>query len=160
MQIAMALTPSHEQNNAADLVPASQGQSRRRTRNTGQRKAILSSLRGLGGHPTAAGVFACVREQGEYPHLSLATVYRALDALVEQGEVMEMRVAGVRRYDAGPLPHHHVVCRDCGNVVDVPALLPNSVLSALSDASGYIVDPNYPIQFLGLCPLCAPAARR
>jgi len=127
----------------------------RRTRNTGQRKAVLATLRSLGGHPTAADVFAHVRARGGYPHLSLATVYRALDALIEQGEVVEMRVAGVGRYDAGPLPHHHVVCRDCASVADVPTLLPHDVLNALGEASGYLVDPDHPIQFFGLCPVCA-----
>jgi Fe2+ or Zn2+ uptake regulation protein len=147
MRIAMAPTPSSKTNNAAEP--------RHRTRNTGQRKAILSALRGLRGHPTAAEVFAHVRAQGEYPFLSLATVYRALQALVAQGEVLELCVAGVGRYDAGPIPHHHVVCRDCTNVVDVPVLLPPSVLNDLSNASGYVVDPNLPVQFLGLCPACA-----
>lgn len=161
MQIAMAFsTPSNKTNNVADHA-CSDGAPppRRRTRNTGQRKAILSTLRYLGGHPTAADVFAQVRAQGEFPHLSLATVYRALNTLVEQGEVVEMRVAGVGRYDAGPLPHYHVVCRDCGNVADVPALLPLDVLNALGDASGYVVDPGYPIQFLGLCPTCRVTSR-
>jgi Fe2+ or Zn2+ uptake regulation protein len=129
---------------------------RKRTRNTGQRKAILCAVRCLPGHPTAAEVFAHVRAQGGYPRLSLATVYRALEALVAQGDIIEMRVGGVGRYDGGPRPHHHVVCRGCGRMTDVPPLLPSSVLSDLEQASGYRVDPCHPIQFPGLCPACAP----
>ena len=134
----------------------SQQQQRKRTRNTRQRRAILDAIRASGGHPTAAEVFACVRAQGGYPRLSLATVYRALEALVEQGDILEMRVGGVGRYDGGVTPHHHVVCRTCGDVTDVPAaLLPADLMADLERASGYRVDPGQPIQFLGLCSECS-----
>ena len=128
---------------------------RKRTRNTGQRRAILDAIRASGGHPTAAEVFTRVRERGGYPRLSLATVYRALDALVEQGDILEMRVGGVGRYDGGVTPHHHVVCRTCGHVTDVPAaLLPPDLMNDLGRASGYRVDPGQPIQFVGQCSPC------
>jgi len=134
---------------------------RRRTRNTAQRKAILCALRRFNGHPTAADVLAYVRRDGGYPNLSLATVYRALGVLAAQGDIIEMRgVDNVGRYDGGLLPHHHVVCRACGDMTDVPeSLLPPDVLAALEAASGYVVAPGHPIQFLGLCPACAVPAQ-
>lgn len=150
MPLAAATVPAPESKQQRQPTPLP-----RRTRNTRQRKAILNAVRALGNHPTAAEVFAHVRTQGGYPHLSLATVYRALEALGAQGDVVEMRGNGAAaRYDGGALPHHHVVCRACGNMRDVPALLPETVLSALCEASGYAVDPAYPVQFQGLCPAC------
>nr|CAA9222868.1 Peroxide stress regulator PerR, FUR family [uncultured Armatimonadetes bacterium] len=130
----------------------------KRTRNTVQRRAVLDSLLALPGHPTAADVFGHVRES--YPNLSLATVYRALHALVEQGAVLEMRVENVSRYDGGQTPHHHVVCRACGAVADAPAeALPTPVLGNLERASGFVLD-RHPVQFTGICPQCVePAAR-
>jgi Fe2+ or Zn2+ uptake regulation protein len=128
----------------------------RRTRNTQQRKAVLEAVRSLTGrHPTAAEVFEVVRLR--QPRVSLATVYRALHALVQQNQVIEMRVENVARYDAGPCAHHHVVCRKCGTVVDVCAqVMPESlraVLHALESASGFDLAP-HPLQVSGLCPDC------
>lgn len=133
----------------------------KRTRNTQQRKAVLDAVRALiGQHPTAADVFAQVR--ADHPHLSLATVYRALHALVEQNAVCEIRVENVARYDAGACPHHHLICRRCGRVTDVPTdALPESVLAnvlSAVDEAGFILD-FHPVQFTGLCAACAAAPR-
>jgi Fe2+ or Zn2+ uptake regulation protein len=127
-----------------------------RTRNTEQRRAVLRVVQSLAGtHPTAAEVYEAVRIQ--YPRMSLATVYRALHALVQQNAVCEMRIENVARYDAGPCPHHHVVCRRCGAVMDICAeKMPESLLSvlrALEDASGFSLD-QHPIQVSGLCKAC------
>ncbi len=123
----------------------------KRTRNTVQRKAVLDAVRCLPGHPTAADVF--VRVRSDYPHLSLATVYRALRALVERGDIAEMRAENVARYDAGSRPHHHIVCRTCGTVTDIPPVLPDAALCHVEQASGYRLDP-HPVQFTGICPGC------
>jgi Fur family ferric uptake transcriptional regulator/Fur family peroxide stress response transcriptional regulator len=126
----------------------------KRTRNTIQRKAILDVLRTTPGHPTAADVFARVRAGG-HPNLSLATVYRALHALVESGEIAEMRIDNVARYDGGPAPHHHVVCRICGSVADVPVTaLPTTVFRRLEQASGFRLDGHHVLQLSGVCPAC------
>jgi Fe2+ or Zn2+ uptake regulation protein len=129
----------------------------RRTRNTGQRKAVLKAVQTLDGkHPTAMDVFEQVRS--DYPCMSLATVYRALHALVEQKALVEMRVENVARYDAGPCPHHHVVCKRCGAVRDVcvevcPEALPISTLHVLQEMTGFALDA-HPLQLSGLCPQC------
>jgi Fe2+ or Zn2+ uptake regulation protein len=108
------------------------------------------------GHPTAAEVFVRVRGQG-HPNLSLATVYRALHALVQHGEIAETRIAHVARYDALLLPHHHVVCRVCGAVADVAAeALPPQITSRLERESGFRLDTRAFFQFAGICP---PAPR-
>jgi Fe2+ or Zn2+ uptake regulation protein len=139
----------------------------KRTRNTIQRKAVQEAVLSLAGrHPTAAEVYAMVRIG--YPQLSLATVYRALHALVEQRAITEMRVDNVARYDVGmtedspeALPHHHVSCRVCGVVTDISAsALPPHVLHAVEEAiDGFALD-FYPIQFLGVCPGCRAATSR
>jgi Fur family ferric uptake transcriptional regulator len=89
--------------------------------------------------------------------MSLATVYRALHALVEQNAVSEMRVESTARYDSGPVPHHHLICRHCGTVTDVgaesfpPFVLP-TLQAHLAD-TGFTIDL-FPVQFMGLCPAC------
>ena len=129
-----------------------------RTRNTQQRKAVLEATRALNGtHPTASDIFDRLRE--DHPHLSLATVYRALHALVEQKALIEMRVANTARYDAGTLPHHHLVCLGCGAIVDVErSVLSPGVLRRLGrqieQAFSFVLDDSQPLQFSGICPDC------
>jgi Fe2+ or Zn2+ uptake regulation protein len=53
------------------------------------------------------------------PSLSLATIYKTLDALARLGLVGELPATGAsRRYDANMRRHHHLVCSGCGQVSD------------------------------------------
>lgn len=88
-------------------------------RQTRQRQAVLEVLRSTRTHPDAAWVFQEVRRK--MPNISLGTVYRSLDALASEGVVMVIERAGERaRYDYRHEDHHHVVCRGCGAIFDVP----------------------------------------
>jgi Fur family ferric uptake transcriptional regulator len=88
------------------------------SRQTRQRAAILEAVRGLASHPTADEVWRIVRER--MPRISLGTVYRNLDMLVETGDVVCLQHAGgSMRFDANVVPHHHVRCIHCGIVADV-----------------------------------------
>ena len=127
----------------------------KRTRNTVQRRAVLEAVRTLaeaGQHPTAAEVFEQVRLG--YPHLSLATVYRALHALAEQGEIGGPHVETHAHYDANPTPHHHAVCRVCGKMEDIFATLPSSAVKRLKEASMFQLDTEM-LHLTGVCPDCA-----
>ena len=88
-------------------------------RYTRQRGAVLAYLRTAHGHPTAEQVFAAVRRQ--MPHISLATVYKALEALVDAR--LANRIAGdhgATRYDGRSEPHYHLRCQHSGEVIDLP----------------------------------------
>jgi Fe2+ or Zn2+ uptake regulation protein len=86
---------------------------------TRQRAAVYAFLRAADCHPTAEQVFAAVRR--EVPHISLATVYKALEALVDAG--LAARIAndsGAARYDCRSESHYHLRCADTGEVRDLP----------------------------------------
>ncbi|HTU17087.1 MAG TPA: transcriptional repressor [Gemmataceae bacterium] len=88
-------------------------------RYTRQRAAVLAYLREAQSHPTAEQVFAAVRRQ--LPHISLATVYKALEALVDAR--LANRIAGDHgptRYDGRSEPHYHLRCQHSGEVLDLP----------------------------------------
>jgi Fe2+ or Zn2+ uptake regulation protein len=88
-------------------------------RYTRQRAAVFAYLRTASGHPTAEQVFAAVRRR--MPNISLATVYKALDALVDAG--LANRIAGDHgptRYDGRSEPHYHLRCQHSGEVIDLP----------------------------------------
>jgi Fe2+ or Zn2+ uptake regulation protein len=86
---------------------------------TRQRHAVFNYLRSAEGHPTAEQVFAAVRPA--LPSISLATVYKALEALVDAGLATRMAAgAGPARYDGRSEAHYHLRCEQTGEVRDLP----------------------------------------
>ena len=99
-------------------------------RYTRQRQAVLACLRMSNGHPTAEQVFATVRRR--MPNISLATVYKALDALVDAG--LANRIAGDHgptRYDGRSEPHYHLRCQNSGEVIDLSLPYDSALLDKL-----------------------------
>jgi Fe2+ or Zn2+ uptake regulation protein len=87
-------------------------------RYTRQRAAVYAYLRAVECHPTAEQVFAAVRRQ--IPNISLATVYKALEALVDAN--LAARLAddtGPVRYDGRSDAHYHLRCERTGQVRDL-----------------------------------------
>lgn len=91
---------------------------------TAQRRVIAEALAGEHVHLTADEVFEQAR--AVLPEVSRATVYNTLHELVGMGELLEMTHAdGRKRYDPNVAePHHHLVCVDCGRMLDVTADAP------------------------------------
>ena len=84
-----------------------------------QRESIKSCLMSRKDHPTADAIYASIRE--EYPNISLGTVYRNLNLLVELGEIQKLRCGdGADHFDGDTSPHHHFICRECGCIKDLP----------------------------------------
>ena len=71
-----------------------------------QRESIKASLMNRKDHPTADAVYASIRE--EFPNISLGTVYRNLNLLVELGEVQKLTFGdGKDHFDADTSLHYH-----------------------------------------------------
>ena len=88
---------------------------------TKQRLAVYHYLHGVKTHPTADEVFAAVRPM--LPNISLATVYKALDSLVDCGLAQKLTYGdGSARYDANTDTHLHLRDRMSGKVVDMEEL--------------------------------------
>jgi Fur family transcriptional regulator, peroxide stress response regulator len=86
---------------------------------TRQRAAVYSYLRAVDCHPTAEQVFAAVRQR--IPNISLATVYKALEALVEVRLASRLAGgAGPVRYEGRSEGHYHLRCERTGQVRDLP----------------------------------------
>src|SRR5437016_3764877 len=76
-------------------------------RYTGQRAAVYEYLCSAHNHPSAEEIFAVVRR--ELPRISLATVYKALEALVDCRLVTKLTSAeGPCRYDCRTDEHYHL----------------------------------------------------
>ncbi len=88
---------------------------------TAQRRVIAEAMSGEHVHLAADEVLD--RARLALPEVSLATVYNTLNELVAIGEVLEITHAdGRKRYDPNVEErHHHLVCVDCGRMLDVRA---------------------------------------
>ena len=83
-----------------------------------QREAILNALHSTDTHPTAAQVYAMVREA--LPNISLGTVYRNLDALTQSGDILSISVGdGNTHFDGDNSNHLHLHCGKCGKIYDL-----------------------------------------
>lgn len=119
---------------------------------TPQRQAVLDVLHTSHDHPTAQDVLDRVRRTS--PGIGAATVYRALNALVETGRALELDLGDTAaRYDANTARHDHVVCVRCGAAADVDAPLPAGLATTVEAVSGFAVT-GHDLRFRGLCPTC------
>lgn len=120
-------------------------------KNTIQKEAVTHALFVLD-HPTADEVFDCVHS--EYPTVSKATVYRILNRMAEDGEILHLAVpSGPNRFDTTLSEHHHIKCTVCGKVCDIslPELV--EIEKRINKESGFAVS-HRPIFFEGICPNC------
>jgi Fur family peroxide stress response transcriptional regulator len=127
------------------------------TLNTNAR-AVLDVLRSAENHPTALEVYELVRRIR--PHIGLATVYRALHQLTEQGVIKEFgRDADSIRYDARTIRHDHAICTQCGALLDLPSeiALSHEMLQQAAQAAG-ITLTSHEIRIYGKCAACQAKA--
>jgi Fur family peroxide stress response transcriptional regulator len=84
---------------------------------TPQRLAIFREIAVARDHPSAEEIHA--RLKPRLPSLSVDTVYRTLATLDECGVVETIEAPdGRSHYDGRLEPHHHLVCKECGGIVD------------------------------------------
>ena len=79
-----------------------------------------------------------------------------LRALTDAGLLRRVEIPGspAARYERWLHDnHHHLVCRSCGGVVDVPCATGDAPCLVPTDAAGYAVDEAEVI-YWGLCPAC------
>jgi Fe2+ or Zn2+ uptake regulation protein len=122
------------------------------TLNTNAR-AVLDVLQATDRHPTALEVYETVRRVR--PRIGLATVYRILHQLTEQGVISALGRDAECRYDARTHRHDHAVCTVCGALLDIPVdiRLSSETLHAAAYATG-IELVSHEVRIYGLCMKC------
>ncbi|MFC2000067.1 transcriptional repressor [Chloroflexota bacterium] len=124
------------------------------TRKSKQREAILRVLRSTTSHPTADWIYDQVRK--EIPNISLGTVYRNLKLLKEEGEVLDLDMAGgFNRFDGNSKNHYHFRCEDCGQVFDIDEPVDKGIEERVARKTGFRVS-HHRLEFRGLCDFCQP----
>lgn len=121
-------------------------------RRTIQRDRILQVLQETRTHPTADWIYQQLKD--EIPSLSLGTVYRNLKVLVEQGLVQRIPFGSDQdRFEAKIEPHYHLVCEQCGKVMDFSMPQYSSINEQAQKSSGFKIN-RHRIDFFGICEEC------
>jgi Fe2+ or Zn2+ uptake regulation protein len=121
-------------------------------RMTPQRMAILHVLHHAGTHLSPREIYR--RARRELTGITEPTVYRTLEFLVENRLVQPSHSGnGHFTYQIAGRDHHHIICRACGNEIEVEHSLLENLYQILERASGFR-QINSHLTFLGVCPSC------
>lgn len=119
---------------------------------TSQRAAVYEYLSGVSHHPTAEEIFLQIK--GELPKISLATVYKNLEALAACGAITKLTYGdSSARYDVRTDRHHHARCLVCGSMWDVEAGPDDSAFERVKPHAGFRVE-DYRLEVVGRCRDC------
>ncbi|MCB0851246.1 MAG: transcriptional repressor [Bacteroidetes bacterium] len=84
---------------------------------TPQRIAIFGAIIKLNNHPTAESIIEYIKKN--HPHISVGTVYKVLDSLVEKELLKKVKTeGGIMRYDPLQSSHHHLYCEESDRIED------------------------------------------
>jgi len=121
-------------------------------RMTRQKKIILDVLKAVNTHPTAEWIYQEAKQQ--IPGLSLGTVYRNLNLLRDNGEIMELNYGSSQsHFDGNAANHYHFQCRNCGEVFDLELPLIKNIETKASGVDGHKIE-GHRLEFYGLCKTC------
>ena len=126
-------------------------------RNTWQREAVRDALGRTEGFVSAQALHASLRGTGS--EVGLATVYRALADLAQEGEADSLVQEGESLYRACTpgSHHHHLICRSCGTAVEISADPVEAWARQVAADHGF-TDPNHVVDVFGLCAACTASA--
>jgi Fe2+ or Zn2+ uptake regulation protein len=120
---------------------------------TRPRRAVAQLIAARRGHFTAADLVedAARRQLG----IGRATVFRALDVLVELGVVERLDLpSGEHAYVAcEPAHHHHVVCAGCGRTSEIDDRGLRAVVDEAARQTGWAIE-SHRLELFGRCPDC------
>jgi len=120
---------------------------------TPQRLMILQAIESSDDHISAEEIYAQVITK--YPVVNISTVYRTLELLKRLGMVTETDLGGgrVRYHAAEKGHHHHLVCRECGAIIDLDESAVSTFKDALLREYGFIADLKH-VAIFGRCVNC------
>lgn len=127
------------------------------------REAILTVLSNTEEHLSAEDIYLSVHKI--YPTIGLTTIYRTLEILVQMGLVFKFDFGdGRARFELAEGPkgkrhHHHLVCSQCGRVIDYTDFIDDEMEflqraeKGLSRKFNFNIS-HHVIQFYGVCHKC------
>ena len=126
------------------------------SRATRQRAMLLSIMDATPEFRSAQELHRLLRDTGS--GIGLTTVYRAMQQLVDAGEVDMITTGDEKRYRRcrKGSHHHHLVCRVCGTAREVRLPSVEEAADQLAADHGF-TDIEHTLEIFGRCPNCAAA---
>lgn len=128
-------------------------------RNTWQREAVRASLAEARGFVSAQQLHQAIRDGGT--SIGLATVYRTLAGLTEAGEADTLQSPegeSLYRSCATQGHHHHLICRGCGDTVELSATVVEEWTRRVGAEHGF-AEIEHVVDLFGLCSRCQAKQR-
>ena len=115
----------------------------------------LAVLRAVSDEPHVSADIVAETVRGQIGAISVQAVYDALSTLTEKGLLRRIQPAGSPARYEGRVGdnHHHLICRDCGRMVDVDCAVGEPPCQMPVDDFGYAIDEAEVI-YWGRCPEC------
>jgi Fe2+ or Zn2+ uptake regulation protein len=126
---------------------------------THHRLAILKYLDDHRTHPTAEEIYQHLKKTN--PGLSRTTIYNNLETLSDSHIIKRLTICPTEhRYDFNVSMHHHFICKECGDIIDVDFQCPT-----ISSIKKHVADQGHRIEevhgyFKGICKDCLEKKRR
>ena len=120
---------------------------------TPQRMMILAAVENSEDHISAEEIYSQV--VAKFPNVNISTVYRTLELLKRLGLVTETDLGGgrVRYHPVDKGHHHHLVCQECGAIVDLGESVLAPLKSILLREYEFIPDLRH-LAIFGRCVKC------
>jgi Fur family ferric uptake transcriptional regulator len=123
---------------------------------TAPRRAVHEVLSGRDRPASAAEIYDLLRARGS--RLGLTSVYRVLHSFTAAGIVHVFPGEEQRFRACDRSPHAHLVCEDCGRVIEHPADTVRRWLAPAVRDADFVADVEHSDVY-GLCGRCRPEAR-
>ena len=127
------------------------------TRNTKQRSTLLECFdENKGRHLTVEELYAIAKSKDA--KIGIATVYRNVKHLEEQGVIKKVELPdSLPCYEMCAFSHehshHHMICRQCGEIVDFEDDLLEAIEKIVEDTKGFTIT-DHRVVFYGICRKC------
>ena len=121
---------------------------------TAQRLAVYQAVCSS---PHAIADDICKAVRLELGVISRQAVYDALNVMSEHGIIRRIQPAGsAARYEHRVDNHHHLACRQCGNLIDIDCAVGEAPCLVAEHDHGYRID-EAEVTYWGVCPACQNA---
>ena len=108
-------------------------------------------------HPTADEIYKALEDK--FPNMSVATVYNNLRVFLDIGLVRELTYGdSSSRFDCNTSDHYHIICDECGKIVDFHYPSLNEVEQLAEQVTGFDVT-NHRMEVYGTCEDCQQLAK-
>ena len=126
---------------------------------TNQRRIVFETLNEYKHeHLSPEEIYELIK--GKYPTIGLATIYRTLQVFEEIGLIYKLNFDdGCYRYEIMSYDdnhihqHHHLICKNCGKIIEVKEDLMNSLEEMIEKQYNFEII-NHMVKFTGICSRC------